>query len=442
MAMSFIEQLDRGGIEHLWIAYTDYHGRLAGRAVPRRRFATVAARGTNFAKANFNYTIRDEQAPNPRFAADGGDEFPVPDPASLRLVPFHPATALAFATLYEEDGTVWPGCPRSVLARAVAALAEAGLAATVAFEPEFYLFRDTHLDPATAAGMYTLAGLDAVMPFAQRLDTALAAMDVEVEQIGKEYGRGQFEVNIAPSDPVSAADALLLVKLAARAVARADALVASFMPKPDAALPGCGLHVHLSLRDARTGEDRTVDPSHPSGLAEPARRFLAGWLTHAAGLTALGAPTPNSFKRLQPASWAPAHVYWGIGNRSALVRVPGGGERARLEFRAADNTANPYLFLGGLLWAGLDGLDRALEPPLPLDADAGRLTPAERAARDLRELPRTADAALDALEADAALAAGLGPLIHGEFLRVKRAELASYHLQVHEWERSSYLEAP
>ncbi|HEU5424596.1 MAG TPA: glutamine synthetase family protein [Nitrolancea sp.] len=427
-------------LDHLWVAYTDFHGRLAGRDVPLTRVPPVAERGTNFAKANFNFTIRDVQVHNPRFGADAGDVLAVPDPSSAVVLPFARGTGFAFATLHEEDGGVWAGCARSALRRAVAALAGVELQARVAFEPEFYLFHGTGSSAFTSGGMYTIDALADGMDFVRRLDALLPDMGVSMEQIGKEYGEGQFEANIRPDEPLNAVDDLLLLRLAVRAAAKDLGLHASFMPKVNAAMAGSGLHVHLSLQ-ALDLSDRTAD-NHPSGLSAEARAFLAGWLEHAEALTALASPTPNSYKRLQPASWAPAHIAWGIGNRAALVRVPGPGRRARLEFRAGDNTSNPYLFLAGLIWAGLDGLQRALEPPAPVTADVGHLAPAELAQRGIRFLPRQAGAALDALAADETLARGLGELIHGEFLRVKRAELDDYQSQVSDWERASYFDAP
>ena len=440
MADGLAERLVADGFEHLWVAYTDYHGRLAGRDIPKPRFAAVAERGTNFAKANFNFTIRDEQVPEPRFGADTGDVMAIPDPESVVRVPFRPATAFGFAVLHVEDGVVWDGCPRGALQRAVRALADAGLTARVAFEPEFYLLQEDGRAPANTAGMYTIAGLDREAGFVERVVETLPAMGVSLEAIGKEYGHGQYEANIAPDHPVAAADDLFLLRLALRHLAREQGLLATFMPKLDAAVAGSGLHVHLSLQDA-SGAERTAGDD-ASGLSPEARGFMAGWLAHAEALTGLGAPTPNSYKRLQPASWAPAHICWGIGNRAALVRIPGPGKRARLEFRCGDNTASPYLFLAGLIWAGLDGMRRGLDPGDPAPGDVGHLDPAALFERGIRFLPREPGVALDALAADEALAAGLGPVAHPEFLRVKQAELAAYRLQVSAWERATYLEAP
>lgn len=434
--------MEEQGATHLWVVYTDYHGRMAGRDVPWHRVPRVAESGTNFAKANFNFTVRDEQVPNPFFGADSGDVLAIPDADSIVRVPHQSDSALAFATLHEETGRVWEGCPRAALKKAIAALANAGLTARVAFEPEFYLFSASGGEPITSAGMYTIDGLNDGMEFVRRLTHVLPAMGVDLEQIGKEYGKGQYEANIAPDRPLRAADDLFLLRLAIRGIAHQLGQHATFMPKISPGTAGSGLHVHLSLQDIDSDEDRTADASHSSGLSDTARAFMAGWLAHAESLTALGAPTPNSYKRLQPASWAPAHICWGIGNRAALVRVPGPGKRARIEFRAGDNTSSPFLFLAGLIWAGLDGIKRGLQPGEPVSTDVGHLDRSEIAERGLRFLPRDADTAFKALEADAALREGLGTLIHTEFLRVKRHELASYNVQVNDWERAAYFDAP
>lgn len=427
---------------HLWVVYTDFHGRMAGRDVPQSRVASVSEGGTNFAKANFNFTIRDQQLQNPSFGADSGDVLAIPDAESVVLLPFQPDSALAFATLHDESGLVWAGCPRGALKRAIGALAEAGLKASVAFEPEFYLFSAESGEPISDAGMYTIDGLNDGMSFVRRLAEVLPAMGVQLEQIGKEYGHGQYEGNIAPDRPLQAAEDMFLLRLAVRGVARELGQHASFMPKiaPDAA--GSGLHIHLSLQDVESEEDRTADGTHPSGLSQSARSFMAGWLKHAEALTALGAPTPNSYKRLQPASWAPAHICWGIGNRAAMVRVPGPGKRARLEFRAGDNTSNPFLYLAGLIWAGLDGARNELDPGEPTSADVGHLDATQIAQQGVRFLPRDAGTAFDAFERDEVLRDGLGELIHRNFLRVKRTELAAYNLVVTDWERAAYFDAP
>jgi glutamine synthetase len=183
-----------------------------------------------------------------------------------------------------------------------------------------------------------------------------------------------------------------------------------------------------------------AQPDRDHGLSDVGLHFIAGLLRHAPALTGLGAPTVNSYKRLLPGSWAPAHAVWGIGNRAAMVRVPA-PDRPRVEVRCGDNTAQPYLYLAGLLAAGLDGIERQELPPAPANEDVGHLSSAEANNRGLQFLPRSAGEALDAVEADTVIAGALGATIHGEWLKVKRSELAAYATEVSAWERQVYLES-
>lgn len=435
---TFEDQLVAGGYAHLWIGVTVYHGRLIGRDIPAGRFGSVSRQGTNFAKANFNFSVRDILVPNPRYGPDTGDVFAVPDPTSLRRIPFRPASAIAFGYLKNEDGELWDGCPRGALKRATEALAARGLEARVAFEPEFYLLRPGTLEPASTSGMYSVAGIDHAADFVEQLGETLAAMDVGLEAIGKEYGSGQYEANIAPRDPLTAVDDLIRLRMAVNHVARDCGFDSTFMPKIDANMAGCGLHLHLSLWDTRSGENRTAGDA-AGGLSDTAAAFMEGWLRHAGSLTAFGAPTPNSYKRLQPSSWAPKRICWSTGNRGALVRVPGSGSRARLELRIGDNTANPYLMLAAVIRSGLDGIEHAFVPREPIAGDVDAMSAAERSGLGIDDLPRDLTAALDALAADSVLVEGIGQTITDEYLRIKRWEAEEYQRQVSDWERETYL---
>jgi glutamine synthetase len=220
------------------------------------------------------------------------------------------------------------------------------------------------------------------------------------------------------------------------------------MPKPSEDLPGCGLHVHVSMVDSE-GENAFADPSDPARLSRAGSAAVAGLLAHAAGQTALGAPTPNSFKRLLPGSWAPAHAIWAFGNRAALVRVPSMDAGRHLEYRSGDMGANLYLHVTGLLAAIVDRMEGGEDAPPPVQADVGHLADADATAIGADRLPARLDAALDALEADQVLMAALGPLIVRHYLAVKRFEWSSYvagsglaadDVRVSDWERIAYLE--
>ena len=440
---ALLTRLEADGVENLWVVYHDYGGRSCAKTVPREKFAAVAERGVVFARANLSMRMDDHQSEGATFLADTGDFLAVPDAGSYARVPYRPATARAHAHLRADDGSPWAGCPRTRLERMVGAYAERGLSVRAGFEPEFILFRrgeDGGYAPADHDGMFTVRGLDRHYALWRSVIDDLREMGIVVEQLGKEYGPAQYEGTTRHAEPVSAVDEYLTLKEVVRARAREAGCVASFMPKPFEHLPGCGLHVHLSLWDAAGDTELSCGAGDGEALSELGRRMSAGLLAHARGLCGVGSPIVNSYKRLQPGSWAPAHVCWGIGNRAALVRVPGSGPRRHLEYRSGDGAANPFLFLTALLAAGLDGIERGLEAPAPIDFDVGHLSAAETEARGIALLPRSLPEALDAFEADEVLREALGPVIGSEHLTVKRSELSAYDLHVHPWERQVYLE--
>jgi glutamine synthetase len=437
--------LQSESIEHLWVIYHDYSGRSCAKTVPKERLAGIFENGVVFARANLDFNLEDHMATNSRFTADTGDFLAVPDPISYAPVPYREATARMHAFLRADDGSPWEGCPRTQLQHVLDAYAAEGLSVRAAFEAEFFLFEpveEVDYQPADADGMFTVSGLDRHYALWQRITDSLHAMGVTVEQLGKEYGPGQYEATTRYADPIKAVDDYLTFKEVVRALARDAGWVASFMPKPYAHLPGCGLHLHLSLWDVDGQRDLSRGETDGEPLSPVGRHFLGGLLAHAPALTGVGCPIVNSYKRLLPGSWAPAHICWGVGNRAALVRIPSLTRRRHIEFRSGDNAANPFIFLTAVLAAGLDGLCNQIQPPAPVTEDVGFITTeGEAAARGLAFLPRTLPQALAALEADKVVAEALGPVILDEFLKVKRSELAAYNLHVHPWERKMYLEA-
>jgi glutamine synthetase len=439
---SLLDTLVAHGVKQLWIIYHDYGGLSHGKTVPPERFPDALRSGIGFAKANMDFNILDHQVPDPAFMAETGDFFALPDANTYAPLPYHHGAARVYTFLCLRGGARWEGCPRTALSRVVEQYRDLGLAVRAAFEPECYLFRPDaggYL-PADRSLMFTVEGLERHAELLEQLMQVLHAMGITVEQAGAEYGPGQYEINIRHAEPLRAADDLLTLKEALRALARERGLLASFMPKPYTELPGCGLHVHLGLSDTQGRNALEGDGDEAAGLSALGRSFVGGLLAHAPALSGIGAPTVNSYKRLLPGSWSPAHVCYGAGNRAALVRIPDAGAR-HVEFRAGDNTCNPYLFLAALLAAGLDGIRREIDPGPAVTDDVGHLSEAEAARRRLALLPRSAAEALDALEADQLIMSTLGPVIGQAFLRVKRSEAAAYALEVGDWERKAYLEA-
>jgi len=440
---SLLNRLEADGIEHLWVIYHDYSGRGSAKTMPLESFRSTVYDGVVFAVANLDMTSDDRQAANAKWLGDSGDFMAVPDPRSYAVLPRFPKTARTHAWMRATDGTVWDGCPRTRLQKIVDELATAGFSVQVALEPEFYLLtrgEDGEYLPANGSRMFSQRGLAEEQAFIAAVIDELRDMGVSVAQLGKEYGPGQYEMSIDHTNPIEAVDDYLSLREAVRDVAKNFGYLVTFMPKPYAQFAGCSMHVHLSLWSGDGTVDLTPADWDQTSLSEVGGHFLGGILKHVDALTGLGSPTVNSYKRLLPGSWAPANTYWGYGNRSGVVRIPGVGKRRHLEFRSPDNSAQPFLLLTGLLAAGLDGIRNKIEPPQPFQGDIGHLTPEEIERNGIGFLPRTLPEALAALESDEVIGAALGPAILEHFLIVKRQELAQYDIEVHPWERRMYLE--
>lgn len=438
-----LEALERDGIDHLWVTYLDVAGKPSAKTIPRSGFRSAVMGGVVFAKANFDIDTRDHLSEAGTLGADSGDMLAVPDPRSYVTLPRYPGTARVHVWLRDPDGSPWVGCPRTQLQAQVDALAAEGFSVQAALEPEFYLLTRDELGnyhPADSVRAFGEAGLATQHEFLQGTVDELTEMGITVTQIGKEFGPGQYEISTRHGDPFMAIDHYLAVKDVVRYAAREQGYIATFMPKVFAEWVGCSLHLHVSLWDPAGETDLTPNAGDTDTLSDEGKWFMGGLLKHVAALTALGSPTVNSYKRLLPGSWAPANTYWGYGNRSGIVRVPGPGGRRHLEFRSGDNTCQPAMFLTGVLAAGLDGLRNRIDPGEPFYGDVGHMTAAEIANASLGFLPRTLPEALAALEADEVITAALGPVTLEHLLIVRRSELESYNLTVHPWERDAYLE--
>jgi glutamine synthetase len=434
------ERIEHDGLRGLWIVWHDYAARANGRWFPGASIPGALANGTLFCHANLNFTIDDWQVPHPRFGADTGDFVAIPDPETYAPLPYHPGIGRVVSYLRTEAGEPWEGCPRTRLRDMLDVLAQRGFSARAAFEPEFTLFRKTAggYEPVDAFTMYSVDRMEAEHDLLDEIETNLTRQGIRVVGMGGEYGAGQLEINLHHEHPVKAADDLLTFRETVKALARRRGLIASFMPKPYEHSAGNGVHVHLSLWDREGGEDRSSGDG-PLGLSAEMAHFIAGVIAHAPALCGVSAPTVNSYKRLLPGSWAPAHIGYSAGNRAALIRVPG-ASRPRMEFRAGDHTAHPHLALAALIAAGIDGLDRTLDPGPPATGDLGHMEDGALTDQGVRLLPRTAHEALDAIEADPVVMAALGPVCGPELLRIRREELARYDRHVSDWERTVYLE--
>jgi glutamine synthetase len=312
-------------------------------------------------------------------------------------------------------------------------LAERDIRLEVAFENEFSLATrvDGEFVPIDSGLCFSTISATAAQDYLDDLVAALDAQRIQLEQYYSELGHGQHEISTVHAPALRAADEQLLVRETIRAVATRHGLVASLAPKPWPENAGNGCHIHFSLWDADSKRNRFHDASTPDRLSKDARSFIAGVLAHLPGLCGLTAPSFNSYHRIVPQYWAGAFVCWGHDNREAPVRVPSvfwGMEEAstNAELKAADASSNPWLAVGGLIAAGLDGLERELEPPEPVEVDPATIDEDEREARGIHRLPATQAEALDALAADEVLTGALGPVLAESYLAVRRSEWEAY----------------
>jgi len=310
-------------------------------------------------------------------------------------------------------------------------LSERGLRLETSFENEFSLAVpvDGGYEPVDSALCFSTIGMTASQDVIDDLVGALDAQGIVLEQYYAELGHGQQEISTRHAPALTAVDEQLFVRETIRAVASAHGLVASLAPKPWPQNAGNGCHIHFSLWEGE--RNRFHAPAGEGNLSAEARAFIAGVLEHLPGLCGLAAPSFNSYHRILPHYWAGAFTCWGFDNREAPVRVPSvfaGMEESstNAELKAADASCNPYLAVGGLIAAGLDGIDRGLEPPDPVQVDPGSMPEAERAAKGIRPLPANQHEALAALAADEVLTTAMGDVLAGAYLTVRRSEWETY----------------
>ncbi len=366
----------------------------------------------------------------------------VPDPDTFRVLPYAPRTGAMLVDQIALDGEPAAVCQRTFLKRMEAALAGRGVVLEAGFENEFTLATATDGGhrPVDSSLCFSTIGMTASQEYVDALADALDRQGIQLEQCYAELGHGQQEIAIRHAPALRAADEQILVRETIRGVAAGQGLVASLAPKPWPDAAGNGCHIHFSLWDRDEPRNRFYAPG---GLSAEGQAFMAGVLEHLPGLCGLTAPSFNSYHRIVPQTWAGAFTCWGHDNREAPVRVPSlfrGIEQdsANVELKAADASCNPYLALGGLIAAGLDGLERGLEPPEPVEVDPSTIEAAERERRGIMPLPATQAEALDALEADSVLSAALGETLIRSYLAVRRSEWTAYSEGDEEFEHQGH----
>jgi len=351
----------------------------------------------------------------------------MPDWSTMTLLPYAEAHAQVLSDMViSETGKVWEHCPRGFLRKQVQKFEGQGLAVQAAFENEFFLLRrtaDGALEPADETVFSATASMNQNSVFINDLTDALIAQGVAVEGYHPESGPGQQELNIRYVDAMRSADQQIIYRETVRGVASHHGLIGSFLPKIFEDKAGSGCHLNFSLW--RKGRNISGDAKHSSGISSEAGAFIAGVLDHLPALCAITIPSKNSYRRIRPHFWAGAFRAWGIQNREAAVRIcknPAGTRADRFEYKVSDASSNPYIALGALIAAGLDGLQRRLKLPEEVTLDPGLIPETDRKARGIDPLPRNLGEAIDALRKDEVLLQSLGEALATSFIAVRQSE--------------------
>lgn len=417
MTMADPDRLRERGVRGVILSYVDTAGINRVKTVPLSRLEHAARFGVGMSPVFDVFLSDDSVTATSELGGPDGDLRLRPDLERLVVLAGQPGWAWAPVDRFTQDGKPWIADQRGFTRRMVARAVDAGLSFRMAIEVEWIVGRDgDDFVPACRGPAYGMTRMVELSDYARDVLTALEDQGLQVEQLHPEYASGQFEVSVAPADPVGAADDSILIRQTIRAVTHRHGLRASFAPAVVAGQVGNGGHVHLS---AWRG-DANLFTGFPTGDGGYA---ASGILAHLPALLALGAPTSASYLRLVPSQWAGVFACWGVETRETALRyVPGTADpagAANLEVKCFDLAANPYLLLGALVAAALDGLEARRPLPKPVAGDPVRLPDAPR-------LPTTLDAAVDAFAADTVLRDSLGAPLFDAVVAVRRAEAARF----------------
>jgi glutamine synthetase len=473
-AADVLHRAEAQGVRFVRLAWADSFGCSRAKLVTLEAFASALRNGHNILVATYTLDASGARV-FASFTEGGGLGIPeltgspnlivVPDPATFRMLPWDKDVAWVLCDTYFTNGKPFPFCPRQLLARQLARVAERGWRMTVGLEVEWYLVKvvtgEVAPDNIGAPGVrprpiatrapepgfaiHGEHGLDLMQPVLIELADAYGKLGLPLRSIENEWGPGQIEVTFAPQDALAAADTMLVFRTATRQLCRRLGCLATFMTWP--AIKGyypSGWHLHQSLVEADSGRNVMMSDSHHEALSETGRHYLGGLLANAVEGTAFSTPTVNGYRRFRAYSLAPDRASWAVDHRGVMVRVLGGLDdpATRLENRVGEPMANPYHFIAQQIVAGLDGVDRRLDPgPQAIESYTA----------DRPMLPKSLGAALDALERASLYRHALGDTFVDYYVKLKRTELGRFEAWLKErgiapgdepteWEHNEYFD--
>ena len=425
-----LRTIEERGVKFVRLWFTDVAGTLKSVAIAPAEVEGAFAEGLGFDGSAIEGLARTYEA----------DMLAVPDPSTFQILPWRgeiDPTARMFCDIQTPDGQPAAADPRNVLRRALAKASDKGFSFYIHPEIEFYLLKSSQIGPegpipVDKAGYFDNVPGGTAHDFRRKAVTMLEQLGISVEFSHHEGGPGQNEIDLRYADALTMADNIMTFRTVIKEVAIEQGVYATFMPKPFTEHPGSGMHTHMSLFEGDT--NAFFDPSSQYHLSKTARHFIAGLLKHASEITAVTNQYVNSYKRLWGGGEAPSFVCWGHNNRSALIRVPlykpNKGGSSRIEYRAIDSAANPYLAYALILSAGLKGIEEEYELPAETEDNVWDLSEAERRAMGIQPLPTSLEHAIRKLEESELAAETLGEEVYSYVLANKRREWAEYRAQV------------
>ncbi len=399
-------------IRFLQLVFVDINGVPKGMEIPIARYEEAVEDGIAFDGSSI-----------PGFQGiEDSDLIFKADPATFSEVPWE-GIARVYGYIYRDKKPYWADS-RNILKNTIEELNEKGINAYIGPEPEFYFFKKNgswELHLPDAGGYFDIINLDKARDIKREIALYMPYFGLTPEVLHHEVGRAQHEIDFRFDEALKTADNIISFKYIVKAVGEMHGLYATFMPKPVYGMPGNGMHLHISLWKG----DKNLFMGK-EGISETALHFIGGILKHARALTALTNPTVNSYKRLVPGYEAPVYISWGYKNRSALIRVPAfWGNGARIEYRCPDPSANPYLAFAAILKAGLDGIERGIEPSAYVEENVYEMSEITRKELGIGTLPESLEEALDELKKDKIVKAALGDA-YRNFISYKEKEWEEY----------------
>ncbi|MFH1830472.1 MAG: type I glutamate--ammonia ligase [Pseudomonadota bacterium] len=438
----FVKKVQSDDVKFIQLQFTDFYGAIKSVTIPVERLGEGLEKGHWFDGSSIEGFARIAES----------DMYLVPDISTYAILPWEAKQkreARLICDVYKPNGEPFEGDPRNILKRVVNEARDMGFEYNVGPELEFFLFKPTAdgkivADPHDVAGYFDCAPRDLANKVKRDIVFALEEMGLEVEMSHHEVAPGQHEIDFKYNKALRTADDASTFKVVVKSIANEHGLYATFMPKPIFGVNGNGMHVHQSLFDIKTRKNAFYDSNGDYNLSDVARHFIAGQLFFARGISAIVAPTVNSYKRLVPGYEAPVYICWAQINRSALIRIPkyskGREEMTRAELRCGDPSCNPYLAFAAMLKAGLEGIKNKMKIPDPVEENVYELDKIERSEMKIDTLPASLGEAIDEMSRCEIIAELFGQEQFRRFINSKNKEWDEYRIQVTPWEVAQYLE--